>query len=442
MNGHPRSPTGHRSTSRARLFSTRTCGCLMAPCFLVLAFGLIGQGIAETAEVTKTPSSGRLVIVGGGLSQRNEAVYRSFLETVPEDAPIGVIPLASGLTEEAGRSSMTSIQQYATNPDRVFDTDMTSNKPEFASDENCAKSLEKCGALWFTGGDQSRIVAAMRPDSGDTISYKAVLKVLENGGTVGGSSAGAAMMSNPMIRGGDSASAMLHGAGSGERRGGVSVGKGLGLFPYGVTDQHFLERGRFGRLIVALEATDQRLGFGVRENSALVVDLSSGYMTAVGDQAVTIIDHEGKAGDGGKRENIRVHLLDDGDAYDVRTHEVIPSEAKQPLVNLLAAAESDDDAESDFARIWSRVVIAKMIDSLASHPETPVTGHDGNFSYRMSADEKTRFLSTREKGASGVTAINVRLDIDPLEVSESPRDDPFERRSRGRRSREETAATP
>ena len=63
----------------------------------------------------------------------------------------------------------------------------------------------------------------------------------------------AASMSDPMIAGGDSLNSLLLGPRTENSKGrGVEIEKGMGFFPYGFTDQHFLRRGRFGRLVVAL----------------------------------------------------------------------------------------------------------------------------------------------------------------------------------------------
>jgi cyanophycinase len=171
---------------RASFLTIAISGCLVS-----------AAAITTNLALAEGPKSGRLVIVGGALDPKHEAVYQSLLVTAPDNQPVAIVPLASGVPEESGPLSVQDFQQYAKNPERIFDTKLVYTEPEKAATQESADALKKCGAIWFTGGDQSRIVNAMRPGSGDTVCYQAVLDVLTSGGTIGGSSAGAAMMSDP-----------------------------------------------------------------------------------------------------------------------------------------------------------------------------------------------------------------------------------------------------
>ena len=370
---------------------------------------LLSIGFVSQTTFAEAPKSGRLVIVGGALDPKHEAVYQSLLVTASDTEPVAIVPLASGVPEESGPLSVQDIQQFAKNPERVFDTKLVYTDPEKAKTQESALSLEKCGAIWFTGGDQSRIVDVMRPVTGDTVCYEAVIKVLSDGGTIGGSSAGAAMMSDPMIRSGESDTAMLLGATTELDGPGVCIGKGMGLFPYGLSDQHFLQRGRFGRLLAALEATDNQLGFGVNEDSALVVDLNTDALTMVGDEAVVVIDRKDAIREGLARKNVRVSLLGEGDLYNPVDHKATPAAPKTKF----AAKASDASAATSFPSIWRRDSIRKMLKALAADPTKPILSDDENFDYQFSADEGTQFYFDPEKKSTAFTAISVRLDITP-----------------------------
>jgi len=169
-----------------------------------------------------------------------------------------------------------------------------------------------------------------------------------------------------------------------------------------LVDQHFLRRGRFGRLLVALEGTETAVGFGVSENRAMVVDLATGRFTTVGDQAVTVIDRRNADRKGGVRSNLRIHLLGGGDSMDGRTFEVSIDPEKRTY-------SGSDDVAPPFSGLWGRYVIRKMIEALANDPSTPVTGTDGGFVFELTADDTTQFW-----GAGAVSAVNVRLDIRPV----------------------------
>ena len=97
------------------------------------------------------------------------------------------------------------------------------------------------------------------------------------GGLVAGSSAGAAMMSQPMILGGTSIESVVHGVTDDPKRPGLLMGTGLGFFPLrACVDQHFIKRGRLGRLVVAMAEAGVRRGFGIDENTALLVEGGAG----------------------------------------------------------------------------------------------------------------------------------------------------------------------
>jgi cyanophycinase len=357
--------------------------------------------------------AGRLVIVGGGLSPQNETIFRAFLDGLPSDGPIGVVPLASGVPERSGPLTAQDIQQFAENPERVFDTQIVHTRPEMARDRAVAERLAGCVALWFTGGDQRRILANLRHvEAGrdkfrDTPAYAAVLEVLRRGGTVGGTSAGAAMMSRVMIRGGSSGDAMLLGPTDDDDGAGVAFGRGMELFPYGIVDQHFLRRGRFGRLLVALEATDTPLGFGVSEDRGMAVDLAAGRIVSVGGEAITLIDRREATRDGHARGNLRVSLLGAGDRIDGPTGSITVAPDKQRL----DGPARDTGVSIAFPEMWDRYVVAQMIKALAANPARPVTSDDASFDYRMSADDLTAFYVGQ--GDTGLSAVGVRLDITP-----------------------------
>ena len=97
------------------------------------------------------------------------------------------------------------------------------------------QEIESCAALFFTGGQQDRIVNAFKPGGRETAISKAIDRVLERGGIVAGTSAGAAIMSDPMIMGGES-----DGRPRREDDAVAADGQGkLGYFPYGIVDPAF-----------------------------------------------------------------------------------------------------------------------------------------------------------------------------------------------------------
>jgi cyanophycinase len=120
--------------------------------------------------------------------------------------------------------------------------------------------------VWITGGRQSQIAAAY---SGTLVERELRALVVERGGVVGGTSAGAACQSRVMIV-----------------RGRIHETPGLGLIPGAIVDQHFLARGRKDRLFEALAQHPHLVGLGLDEGTALIV--RDRTLTCLGDSTVTI----------------------------------------------------------------------------------------------------------------------------------------------------------
>ncbi len=139
-----------------------------------------------------------------------------------------------------------------------------------------AKELAKATGIFMTGGDQSKIVSILH----GTASLRAIVTAYERGATIGGTSAGASAMSDPMIAGG------LGGQLARSRL--VKLGQGLGLTTSLIVDQHFQQRKRLGRLLTAVLTYPQMIGLGVDEDTAALV--KDEQVSVIGRGTVTIVD--------------------------------------------------------------------------------------------------------------------------------------------------------
>ncbi len=194
---------------------------------------------------------GSLVIVGGG--GMPDSVRKKFIELAggKEKARIVVIPTASEDADAKGPELDEFLEpwrkQGVAAPKLVHTRSRErGNDPEFT------RSIDEATGVWFSGGDQSRITEAYL----GTKTEQAFRRVLERGGVIGGTSAGAAIMSKVMITGG------------GEK---ATVGSGLGYVPGAVFDQHALKRSRVNRLLGVLADHPGLIGIAVDESTALVV---------------------------------------------------------------------------------------------------------------------------------------------------------------------------
>lgn len=294
---------------------------------LVASLLLGGCSTSQGAPGSAAPrtSVGRLVIVGGALSSGNQAVYRAILDARDGSGPLCVFPTAGANPDSAMASPVANFERYA-GPGTAMGVLVSSQRPQTAHDPAVVDQIRRCSGFFFIGGVQSRVVAAFRPQGKPTPAYEALMQRWREGAVVSGSSAGAAIMSDPMIAGGTSAAAVLTGVrrisygdgDSDDTTGGVTLAPGLEFFPRALADQHFLARGRFGRLLAALMETDELdLGFGIDENTALIVDRDS--LLVVGASGVVVFDERGASRSGKSASDITMHLLGTGDRFDLRS---------------------------------------------------------------------------------------------------------------------------
>lgn len=309
--------------------ATAGCGKGPAPGAWPSHGGAPGSVQAPTGQEA---ARGTLVIVGGGLAGDNEAVYRAILDARSGSGPLCVFPTASAEPEESLRSTLGRFDRYG-GEGTAKGIPLTVAEPGRALLPEVAQEIRQCSGFFFVGGVQSRIVEVFRPGGRDTPALEALRERFREGAVVSGSSAGAAIMTDPMIGGGDSRGALLEGVrteGEGEGGGGgVRLEPGLGLWSGAQVDQHHLARGRWARLVVVLLATPGHpVGFGIDENTALWVRGDTARV--VGASGVLFFDVRGasreEGGHGGR--NLRFHLLGAGDEVLLPSGNVRPGSGK------------------------------------------------------------------------------------------------------------------
>jgi cyanophycinase len=227
---------------------------------------------ALTACVSQAPAPsqpGTVVIVGGGLSDDNADVWSAFAEAAKPSGPVVIVPAASGYPTESGDFAKAAMIQIGLAEDRiriaplaVMDDPTTDDVDESlwadnATDPELVAILEHAAAFWFTGGDQRRITQLLI----DTPALDAIRKAHASGTGLGGTSAGAAMMSDTMITGGFR---------DGDESTPLTIDRGLGFLSGVIIDQHFSERNRLWRLQEAVDRSSLSLGLGIDENTAII----------------------------------------------------------------------------------------------------------------------------------------------------------------------------
>jgi cyanophycinase len=166
-------------------------------------------------------------IIGGRLEDDNRRIYREMRRLC--GGRILVLPTASSVPEEVGEEQLAAFQFHDVHAEVLPLTEH--NALTAAHDPALCAKVREFGSVYFTGGDQSKILSALVHDGEDTPLLAAIREVHRGGGLLAGSSAGAAMMSDPMIVGGTSFEAMFHGlTDDPESRRVCCSGRGLGFF--------------------------------------------------------------------------------------------------------------------------------------------------------------------------------------------------------------------
>jgi cyanophycinase len=234
--------------------------------------------MSMTLEGLAGSRPGPLFAIGGAEDKVKERlILRAFVEACGgADAHIVVLATASELPETGERYADLF---YKLDADSVEVLRIVTREDAIDAGPEMLDLLEYSTGLFMTGGNQLRITSAL----GGTAVAQAISQRHRAGMVVGGTSAGAAALSEYMISMGDS--------GGTPRRRLVQMAKGLGLAPHLVIDQHFRRRDRLGRLLTALSYNPAPLGVGIDEDTAAIIEGDT--LRVLGSGAVTVIDASG-----------------------------------------------------------------------------------------------------------------------------------------------------
>ena len=271
----------------------------MALAVIPLAFPAAAQSVG--------PANGSLIVAGGAL--RDPAVFEQFVALAGgPSAPIVIIPTAGGAPEydqyfsgrrafeEAGAEHITVLHTY---------------DPAVADTDAFVEPLLEARGVWFTGGRQWRLADSYL----DTKVHDALWAVLERGGVIGGSSAGASIQGSYLVRGDTETNTIMMG----------DHEVGLGFLRNVAIDQHLLRRNRHFDLLEVVEARPELLGIGLDENTAIVV--RGDTFEVVGQSYAVIYDNRSTLDNGG-----RFYFLAPGDRYDMAGRKATrPTRSENPL---------------------------------------------------------------------------------------------------------------
>jgi cyanophycinase len=275
------------------------------------------------SKIPEGETRGWIVPIGGAENKENDRdILERFVEVSGgEAANIVVIPTASRINETGPRY------------ERIF-TELGADKitvMDFDTRRDCQESgrlrrLEEATGIFFTGGNQLRLTTLL----GGTPVAKLIRTRNAHGVTVGGTSAGASILSEHMIAFGDEGSSVISGS--------VRLAPGLGLTNRFIIDQHFRQRDRLGRLTTALAYNPFAVGIGLDEDTAAFIGPDE-TIEVSGSGGVTIVDAsevsyssvaESVEGQPVCVLGLRLHFLVAGATFNLHTRQASASGLVQP----------------------------------------------------------------------------------------------------------------
>jgi cyanophycinase len=276
----------------------------------LLLLSICRLSIAQTVA----PETGSLVIVGGGM--QDLTILQRFAALAGGlDAAIVVIPTAGGgddysedwpglrQFQQAGLTGLTLMHTY----DR-----------QLADTDAFAAPIKHATGVWFTGGRQWRLADSYL----DTKVHEALIELLDRGGVIGGSSAGATILGSYLARGDTQNNTIMMG----------DHETGFGFLRQSAIDQHMLRRNRQFDLIEIIDARPELLGIGLDENTAIVV--RGDRFEVIGQSYVAIFDHQHMLDSGGK-----FYFMEPGDIFDLKQRQAFrPQRLLQPFDRVVERA--------------------------------------------------------------------------------------------------------
>ncbi len=253
---------------------------------------------------------GSLIIIGGHEQKEGDTVIlREVVRRAKEGKGLVLVTVATNEPEGLAKDYKKAFAELGLKSFDVLDI----RTREEAHNQDNVRKVMKSSVVFFTGGDQLRITSQI----GDSPIFRCLHDIFLEGGTIVGTSAGAAAMSGTMLVSGGGDETVEISA--------VGMAPGLRLLPDVVIDTHFAERGRIARLVGAVAQNPANLGIGIDEDTAILVERGEGF-TVIGSGGVYVVDgrditysslSEAKPVGSPSVFGVRLHILGEGDIFDL-----------------------------------------------------------------------------------------------------------------------------
>ena len=379
--------------------------------------------------------AGTAIVIGGALKNDNEAVWQRIVEEAGgAGARIAVFGTAAANPERSAGLIVAALNRHGANAEaipvapRLPGVDLQAKLTDPALIAKVAASK----GVFFSGGAQELIVDTLQPGGQPTAMLKAIRQVFDGGGVVAGTSAGAAIMSRMMFRDAQDNMQIL----KGQWREGREYDRGLGFVgPDLFVDQHFLKRGRIGRMLPAMQAFGYKLGLGVEENTAAVVKGSE--VEIVGARGALLVDLAEASADAKLPAfNLRgalVSYLDRGDRHDLKSGVTTPAAHKlrEPKIDPAASdykpyLASDNYFLDILADNTIVTAMAQLLDgrgpevrglAYRAKPRPGDLQPDLGFEFRLYKGPGLVGWFSGALGGEDYTVLKARLDVTPVRMA-------------------------
>lgn len=265
------------------------------------------------AELAHKKPKGTLIIIGGREDKEGDRlILQEVVRRVGSNGRLVIATVASMVPEELAEVYKQVFRELGLKAKQLDVLDARTR--EDAYQEKNIEMVKRSTVVFMTGGDQLRITSQI----GDSPVFRELYQLYLRGGTVVGTSAGAAAMSETML---------FYGPGDESNKiSSLGMAPGLGLLRELVIDTHFAERGRMGRLLGAVAQNPRNLGIGIDENTSIIVEHED-HFRVMGSGAVYVVDgtgitftnlSEGRPEGVVAIHNAQLHVLGEGDSFNLR----------------------------------------------------------------------------------------------------------------------------
>ncbi len=404
-------------------------------CALALS-ALPTWALAANAAPVAPPRTGVAVAIGGALKMDNTAVWsRLVQEAGGPGARFAVFATAAGNPARSGPrivqalNAAGAVAEVIPVAPKLVGADWQSLR----DDPALAAKVAGMQGVFFSGGAQELITDTLQPGGRPTAVLQAVRQVLRQGGVVAGTSAGAAVMSEWMFRDAQDSLSVLQG----RLREGREIDRGLGFVgPDLFIDQHFLKRGRIGRMLPAMVAKGYRWGLGVEENSAALI--RGTHIEVIGARGALLVDlRQATTNPRLPVFNVKgavLSFLDRGDRHDLATGVTTPSDDKRagPIDPHAPGFTPAFGPAPFYADMLGDNTIANAMAHLIDSPDAELKGlaFDGRsltgdahnradlgFEFRLYKGPDSRGYFTGAWGGEDYTVTRLYLDVTPVRLS-------------------------